>query len=191
MGVGTEPPGSGEYDKHFPKDGVYVCVGCETPLYDATAKVRTCGSTRTRSRSLSSPPTSQQPTDSLFASVIVCVCSLIVDLDGLRFTRRCPRRWLRSGTRQDLRFWVRGLRCRVRRVGRIRDIGSSTKGTRTPPTSATASTRSVSSTFQSPSKDSSCVVGLECAESRDLGFVGLDLFLQQPYHFFLVSSICI
>jgi peptide-methionine (R)-S-oxide reductase len=38
---GTEPPGSGEYDKHYPKEGVYECAGCGTPLYKASTKVKT------------------------------------------------------------------------------------------------------------------------------------------------------
>jgi peptide-methionine (R)-S-oxide reductase len=29
---GTEPPGSGTYNKHF-EEGVYKCAGCGTPLY--------------------------------------------------------------------------------------------------------------------------------------------------------------
>jgi peptide-methionine (R)-S-oxide reductase len=41
---GTEPPGSGKYDKHYPKDGVYTCAGCDTPLYKATHKFSSgCG----------------------------------------------------------------------------------------------------------------------------------------------------
>lgn len=35
---GTEPPGSGQFDKHYPKDGVYSCAGCEAPLYKANHK---------------------------------------------------------------------------------------------------------------------------------------------------------
>src|SRR5690349_2372583 len=30
---GTEPPGSGKFDKHYPAEGVYTCAGCATPLY--------------------------------------------------------------------------------------------------------------------------------------------------------------
>jgi peptide-methionine (R)-S-oxide reductase len=29
---GTEPPRTGEYDKHF-EEGTYNCRGCGTPLY--------------------------------------------------------------------------------------------------------------------------------------------------------------
>jgi peptide-methionine (R)-S-oxide reductase len=29
---GTEPPRTGEYDKHF-EEGQYVCRACKTPLY--------------------------------------------------------------------------------------------------------------------------------------------------------------
>lgn len=29
---GTEPPGSGQYNKHYEK-GIYKCAGCGTPLY--------------------------------------------------------------------------------------------------------------------------------------------------------------
>jgi hypothetical protein len=29
---GTEPPGSGQYNKHYEK-GVYKCAGCGSPLY--------------------------------------------------------------------------------------------------------------------------------------------------------------
>lgn len=35
---GTEPPGSGTYDKHYPSAGVYTCGGCESPLYKANHK---------------------------------------------------------------------------------------------------------------------------------------------------------
>ncbi|KAH8723011.1 Mss4-like protein [Phaeosphaeriaceae sp. PMI808] len=35
---GTEMPGSGTYDKHYPTAGVYTCTACETPLYKANHK---------------------------------------------------------------------------------------------------------------------------------------------------------
>jgi peptide-methionine (R)-S-oxide reductase len=35
---GTEPPGSGTFDKHYPTAGVYTCQGCEAPLYKANHK---------------------------------------------------------------------------------------------------------------------------------------------------------
>merc|ERR1712196_311094 len=35
---GTEPGRSGEYDKHYPKSGYYVCKGCGFPLYSFAAK---------------------------------------------------------------------------------------------------------------------------------------------------------
>jgi peptide-methionine (R)-S-oxide reductase len=34
---GTEPPGSGIYNKHFEK-GIYYCVGCNNPLYKSETK---------------------------------------------------------------------------------------------------------------------------------------------------------
>ncbi len=34
---GTEPPGSGEYNKHF-EPGTYHCVVCDTPLFASTTK---------------------------------------------------------------------------------------------------------------------------------------------------------
>lgn len=41
---GTEPPGSGEFDKHYPDQGVYTCAGCGTPLYTANHKFKSgCG----------------------------------------------------------------------------------------------------------------------------------------------------
>lgn len=41
---GTEPPGSGKYDKHYPEEGVYTCAGCNTPLYTAKHKFSSgCG----------------------------------------------------------------------------------------------------------------------------------------------------
>jgi len=41
---GTEAPGSGTYDKHYPSDGVYTCAGCATPLYKANHKFKSgCG----------------------------------------------------------------------------------------------------------------------------------------------------
>ncbi|KAJ5595159.1 uncharacterized protein N7459_001367 [Penicillium hispanicum] len=41
---GTEPPGSGEYDSHYPSKGVYNCAGCNTPLYEANHKFKSgCG----------------------------------------------------------------------------------------------------------------------------------------------------
>ncbi|KAL6690061.1 putative methionine-R-sulfoxide reductase SelR [Trichoderma pleuroticola] len=41
---GTEAPGTGEFDKHYPKDGVYTCAACDAPLYKATHKFNSgCG----------------------------------------------------------------------------------------------------------------------------------------------------
>ncbi|KAM5377278.1 hypothetical protein ACJZ2D_005097 [Fusarium nematophilum] len=41
---GTEPPGSGKFDKHYPEEGVYSCAGCSAPLYKATHKFSSgCG----------------------------------------------------------------------------------------------------------------------------------------------------
>ncbi|TFK74942.1 peptide methionine sulfoxide reductase msrB [Pluteus cervinus] len=40
---GTEPAGTGEYDKHY-DEGVYSCAGCGTPLYKSTTKFKSgCG----------------------------------------------------------------------------------------------------------------------------------------------------
>eukprot|EP00998_Keelungia_sp_KM082_P008985 NODE_5161_length_720_cov_32.777403_g5138_i0.p1 GENE.NODE_5161_length_720_cov_32.777403_g5138_i0~~NODE_5161_length_720_cov_32.777403_g5138_i0.p1 ORF type:complete len:178 (-),score=25.33 NODE_5161_length_720_cov_32.777403_g5138_i0:59-592(-) len=35
---GTEPPGSGEYNKFYPEDGSFVCAGCGAVLYAAKSK---------------------------------------------------------------------------------------------------------------------------------------------------------
>jgi len=35
---GTERPGTGEYDKFYPKKGHFVCKACEAPLYTFAAK---------------------------------------------------------------------------------------------------------------------------------------------------------
>lgn len=35
---GTERPGTGEYNKFYPKSGHFTCAGCGTPLYSAEAK---------------------------------------------------------------------------------------------------------------------------------------------------------
>ena len=41
---GTEMAGTGEYDSHYPKEGVYTCAGCGTPLYKANHKFKSgCG----------------------------------------------------------------------------------------------------------------------------------------------------
>eukprot|EP00392_Amoebophrya_sp_AT5.2_P011112 g11187.t1 len=41
---GTERPGTGEYDKHYPKTGYYACKGCGFPLYSYAAKFNSgCG----------------------------------------------------------------------------------------------------------------------------------------------------
>ncbi|KAH6608580.1 transcription repressor [Trichoderma cornu-damae] len=41
---GTEAPNTGEFDKHYPKEGVYTCAGCDAPLYKATHKFSSgCG----------------------------------------------------------------------------------------------------------------------------------------------------
>ncbi|KAG8532779.1 uncharacterized protein KY384_002657 [Bacidia gigantensis] len=41
---GTEAPGTGEYDKHMPKEGAYTCRACGAPLYRATHKFKSgCG----------------------------------------------------------------------------------------------------------------------------------------------------
>mmetsp|Transcript_57282 Transcript_57282/g.140507 ORF Transcript_57282/g.140507 Transcript_57282/m.140507 type:complete len:188 (+) Transcript_57282:31-594(+) len=34
----TEPPGSSEFNKMYPKEGAFECVGCGAPLYKATSK---------------------------------------------------------------------------------------------------------------------------------------------------------
>lgn len=39
-----EQAGTGEYDRHYPTDGVYACAGCGTPLYKAEHKFKSgCG----------------------------------------------------------------------------------------------------------------------------------------------------
>ncbi|PKY03162.1 peptide methionine sulfoxide reductase B3 [Aspergillus campestris IBT 28561] len=41
---GTERAGTGEYDAHYPAEGVYACAGCHTPLYTANQKFKSgCG----------------------------------------------------------------------------------------------------------------------------------------------------
>ncbi|KAI9666180.1 MAG: hypothetical protein M1821_004115 [Bathelium mastoideum] len=41
---GTEPPFTGEYDKHTPSSGVYNCAACDAPLYRANHKFKSgCG----------------------------------------------------------------------------------------------------------------------------------------------------
>ena len=41
---GTEAPGSGKFDKHYPEEGVYTCAGCNAPLYKANHKFKSgCG----------------------------------------------------------------------------------------------------------------------------------------------------
>lgn len=41
---GTEAPFTGEYDKHYPSEGVYECAGCKAPLYKAEHKFKSgCG----------------------------------------------------------------------------------------------------------------------------------------------------
>lgn len=41
---GTEMAGSGKYDAHYPKEGVYTCAGCDSPLYKANTKFKSgCG----------------------------------------------------------------------------------------------------------------------------------------------------
>lgn len=41
---GTEPAGTGEYDKFYPTEGHFVCRGCGQPLYSAEAKFNSgCG----------------------------------------------------------------------------------------------------------------------------------------------------
>lgn len=42
--AGTEPAGTGKYDKHYPTVGTYNCAGCDTPLYKADTKFKSgCG----------------------------------------------------------------------------------------------------------------------------------------------------
>jgi len=41
---GTEPAGTGEYDKFYPKDGYFACRACGAPLYSAASKFNSgCG----------------------------------------------------------------------------------------------------------------------------------------------------
>ncbi|KAI9372903.1 SelR domain-containing protein [Aspergillus egyptiacus] len=41
---GTERPGTGEYDSHYPSKGIYSCAGCDAPLYKACHKFKSgCG----------------------------------------------------------------------------------------------------------------------------------------------------
>lgn len=34
--------GTGEYDSHYPKEGIYTCAGCDAPLYKASHKFKRC-----------------------------------------------------------------------------------------------------------------------------------------------------
>lgn len=36
--AGTELPGSGQYNKHYPSSGTYACAACSFPLYKASTK---------------------------------------------------------------------------------------------------------------------------------------------------------
>jgi len=36
--AGTEAPGTGEYNKFYPKEGTFDCAGCGAPLYKAETK---------------------------------------------------------------------------------------------------------------------------------------------------------
>jgi len=41
---GTEPAGSGQYDKFYPTEGHFQCAGCSNPLYSAQSKFKSgCG----------------------------------------------------------------------------------------------------------------------------------------------------
>ncbi|KAF2680852.1 SelR-domain-containing protein [Lentithecium fluviatile CBS 122367] len=41
---GTEMAGSGQYDKHYPSEGIYNCAACSAPLYKANHKFSSgCG----------------------------------------------------------------------------------------------------------------------------------------------------
>ena len=41
---GTERPGTGEYDKQYPKEGYFACRACGNPLYSAQSKFNSgCG----------------------------------------------------------------------------------------------------------------------------------------------------
>lgn len=41
---GTERPGTGEYNKLYPKEGYFKCRACNNPLYSATSKFNSgCG----------------------------------------------------------------------------------------------------------------------------------------------------
>ncbi|KAI5288872.1 Peptide methionine sulfoxide reductase B5 [Ascosphaera aggregata] len=41
---GTEAPGTGKFNAHYPSTGVYTCAGCNAPLYKADTKFRSgCG----------------------------------------------------------------------------------------------------------------------------------------------------
>ena len=82
---GTEPPGSGQYNKHYEK-GIYKCAGCGTPLYKCVCANASAGANCQATGCMPQRPVCSQQSD-VSTPAIKTVGSCSMQLNQLVFVQ--------------------------------------------------------------------------------------------------------